>query len=84
MALGATAWRVVRQIVADSLRVVAAGAMIGWAFAFLIDLHLVRGPIALSVFIGVPALLLVVAAVACWLPARRAAGIDPVEAIRRE
>jgi hypothetical protein len=84
MALGATPERVVTQIVVDSLRIVSAGAMVGWMFAFVAKLHLVRGPVYLSVFAGVPALLLIVAAVACWLPARRAAAIDPMVALRHE
>ncbi|OLC79354.1 MAG: hypothetical protein AUH72_14550 [Acidobacteria bacterium 13_1_40CM_4_65_8] len=84
LALGATAQRVVSQIVGESLRVVSAGAMIGWAIAVMINLHLVRGPIYLSVFGGVPVLLLFVAALACWLPARRATGVDPIVALRQD
>lgn len=84
MALGATAPRVVSGIVAESLRVVVSGALAGWAVALLIDLHLAPGPIALSVFVGVPALLLLVATGACWLPAHRAAAIDPAAALRND
>jgi putative ABC transport system permease protein len=82
LALGATRRRVVRQIVAETLRVIAAGAVFGWIFTVLINLHLVRGPLYLSVFAGVPAILLLVAAAACWLPAWRASRLDPVEALR--
>jgi putative ABC transport system permease protein len=84
LALGATPRRVVRQIVGESLRVIGAGAMVGWAIALIVDLHLLRGVIYLSVFAGVPAVLLLVATVACWLPAKRATEIDPLVALRHD
>jgi predicted permease len=84
MALGAPAQRVVRQIVGESLRVIGVGVAVGWLLMFVVDLHLLRGVIYLPVFAGVPALLLFVAAVACWIPARRAAAIDPLVALRQE
>ena len=84
LALGATADGLVRRMLAETLRVVGAGAAVGWALALLINLHLVRGPLYLSVFVGVPALLMSVAAIACWVPARRAATVDPMVALRQE
>jgi predicted permease len=83
LALGATAQRVVSQVVRESLRVVGAGAMAGWLFMFLIATHLLRG-VYLPVFAGVPALLLLVAAFACWLPAYRATRVDPMISLRQE
>ncbi|MBI4475615.1 MAG: ABC transporter permease, partial [Acidobacteria bacterium] len=84
LALGATSQRVVTQMIGESLRVIGAGAMVGWALAFVINLHLVRAGLHLSVFLGVPVLLLAVATAACWLPARRAATADPTVALRQE
>ena len=51
--------------------------MIGWLVAVVVDIHLGHGMLYLPVFIGVPAILLLVAAVACWLPA------SPNESIHR-
>jgi len=85
LALGATARTVVRQIVQESLKTIAVGAVIGWLAVYGVYIHLVRGvPISWSVFAGIPAALLVVAAVSCWLPARRASRVDPVVALRSE
>jgi putative ABC transport system permease protein len=83
IALGATSGRVVRQILRETLRVVGIGAMIGLLMAFLVAIHAMRGaPINLVIFLGVPAVLMLVAAGATWVPARRASGVDPVVALR--
>ena len=84
LALGATARRVVRQIVSESLRVIAVSVASGWLIVLVLDLHLLRGVIDVPVFAGVPVLLLAVAAFAAWLPARRVAAIDPIVALRQE
>ena len=84
LALGATPRRVLAEVLVDSMRVATTGAAIGWSLAVIIGLHLVRGPMYVSVLVGVPALLLSVAAAASWLPARRASRVDPLIALRSE
>ena len=84
LALGATARRVVSQIVSETLRVVGLGALAGWTVMLMVALHLLGGVISLPVFVGVPAILLSVAAFASWLPARRATSIDVMVALRRD
>jgi len=84
LALGATAQRVVSQIVRETLRVVGAGALVGWLVVFMVALHLLGGVISLPVFAGVPAILLLVAAFASWLPARRATSVDVMVALRQD
>jgi ABC-type lipoprotein release transport system permease subunit len=51
----------------------------------VISVHAItKGVVNLPVFLGVPAILLSVAALACWIPARRASLIDPVAALRHD
>jgi predicted permease len=85
LALGATARRVVIQIVGESFRAIGLGAFCGLVLACVITFDLLDGgPGELPILIGIPALLLLVAACACWLPARRAAAIDPMVALRQD
>ncbi|MFI5177133.1 MAG: ADOP family duplicated permease [Vicinamibacterales bacterium] len=85
LSLGATARRVVAQIVGESLRVVVVGTLAGWLIAFALGLNLGGdGAIDWAVFAGVPIVLVAIATAACWLPAARAASVSPMLALRRE
>jgi putative ABC transport system permease protein len=85
LALGATSRGVVRQVVVENLMVIGLGALAGWLAVFLPYGHLGAGmPVSATVFGGVPLALLLVAAVASWLPARRLASVDPVVALRTD
>ncbi|MGH9329567.1 MAG: ABC transporter permease, partial [Vicinamibacterales bacterium] len=85
LALGASGRRVVSGIVRDTLRIVAAGAVPGWLIMYLVQIHIAPGrPLDRLAFMGVPAVLFLVAAIASWLPAQRATAIDPVVALRHE
>ncbi len=89
MALGASRHAVVRMVLRGSMKVVAIGLAIGLALAlaagraiesFLGDVS-PADPIAL---VAGPLVLIACALVASWLPARRAARIDPMKALREE
>ena len=84
LALGATAGGVVALVVRQSLAVIAIGAALGWVAVFAAYTRLLRGSLDVVAFVAVPAVLLLVAAVSCWLPARRAARLDPTVALRSE
>jgi len=88
LTLGATRRRVLTMILGDGLRMSAAGVVIGLAAAFgltriMRQLLFDVAPTDVVTFAAAPLVLLVAAFVACVLPARRAATLDPVEAIRR-
>lgn len=77
--------QIVAQIVGETLRVIAFGAAAGLFVTFMVYIHAVPGgSLDLRVFGGIPLILLFVSAAACWLPARRAAGMDPMNALRRQ
>ena len=89
MALGATRLDVTRMVLGDALRMVAAGLVLGVPAAFWgrrLAASLVEGltaGIAAPVAIGAAALL-AVALIAAFVPARRAARVEPMEALRQD
>jgi predicted permease len=87
MAVGAERRQVLAMVMAEGGRLVAAGIMLGLLAAFgltrFIKSQLFEvSPTEPRVFITVVLLLSVVALLACFLPARRATRIDPMEALR--
>jgi predicted permease len=87
MALGAHARDVLRLMLRDGLRLTALGVAVGLPLAYLVSrairsLLFGTGPADPLTFGGVAVLLLAVAAVASYLPARRATRVDPLVALR--
>ena len=91
MALGATAGRIARLVLSRGLRQLALGLGIGLGGAFGAT-HLMKktglvlqvSPYDPVVFGATIAVLLGIGLFACWLPARRAAALHPVTALRHE
>jgi macrolide transport system ATP-binding/permease protein len=82
LALGATPARVIVEFMSESLGIILLGVLAGWLIAFVFAPQIVGPAIDLSIFLGVPILLMLVSAGACWIPARRAAGLEPTVALR--
>jgi putative ABC transport system permease protein len=82
MALGARGATVLRQVFSEHMRVVLVGVAAGWAPVAYLYTRFLRGEIDPLAFVAAPSLLLLVAAIACWVPARRASRIDPLTALR--
>ena len=89
LSLGADRGMVVRLLLWSGFRLVLAGAVVGVLVTFALS-RLLEGllfgvgaadPLT---FLAVPAILMAVALVATWLPARRAGQVDPVRALRAD
>jgi predicted permease len=89
LALGATPAAVLRMVIGQGLGLAAAGIGLGIAGSLLLG-RVLEGllygvaPRDPSTLIAASAVLVAVAAVACWLPARRAAAIEPARTLMNE
>jgi predicted permease len=89
MALGAQALQVLGMILRQGVVIVAAGVVAGIAaaagMARLVGNFLIGVPPLDSVtYVGASVLLAAVALIACYIPARRAMRVDPMQALRHE
>ena len=89
MALGSSRWRIVGPILQDALLMVVAGLVVALPAAFAVS-RLLRDylfgiePTDPMTTVAATLLLLVAALSGALVPARRAAGVDPVVALRCE
>ena len=89
MSLGATARDVVAMAVGGGMRLVLIGGLVGIVLAATVT-WLISGFLFgisatdLATFVAIPMLLSLVALIAAWVPANRAAAVDPVRALRSE
>jgi predicted permease len=89
MAIGATPGDILKMVLRQGIGVVGIGLLVGLGAAFagtrlLADLFYGVTPSDPITFAAVAALLLAVALLACWIPARRATRVSPTVALRFE
>ena len=88
-ALGADGGTILRLVLGQGLRTIGIGAVLGIAGALALSRYLeslLYGVTArdVGVLAGVTVVLLIVAAAACYIPARRATRVDPLVALRAD
>jgi ABC-type antimicrobial peptide transport system permease subunit len=87
MALGAGRWQVIRSISTRAIGITIAGCVVGAALAFGVGRVLqsvLFGLVTTNelLLVGIAVALAAAALLAAYLPARRAAGVDPMTALR--
>ena len=89
LALGAQRKNILSMVLRQGLALAVVGAAVGFVVALIVS-HLMAGllygvrPTDPLTFAGVAVLLIVVALLACYIPARRAVRVDPMIALRYE
>ncbi|HEY2905649.1 MAG TPA: ABC transporter permease [Vicinamibacterales bacterium] len=89
MILGAPSARIFSLVVGEGLRLSAVGVAVGLVVAFGVTRLMTRllvgvTPSDPATFAAITVLFFAIATLASWLPARRAAGLTPSDAIREE
>jgi putative ABC transport system permease protein len=89
MALGAQAGRVLRMVVSQSARITLAGVVVGLVAAFFLtrllgSLVFGLGTVDVPTFAAMSAVMVAVALLASYVPARRASSVDPMQSLRTE
>src|SRR5262249_22134114 len=89
MAMGAQKVDVLRLVIGEGMKLALVGALLGLGGALALTRLLKTLLFSVSAtdpltFIVIAAVLMIVALLACWLPARRATKVDPLIAIRCE
>jgi putative ABC transport system permease protein len=89
LSLGAQKHQILGLVLRQGLGLVLVGIVLGLGGAFALT-RLLRtllfevSPIDLLSFTLLPAVLVIIGSLACWLPARRATRVDPIQALRYE
>ena len=89
MSMGAQQAQVLRLVIGQGMRLALAGLGLGLILAFALARLLSSLLFGVSAydpltFVAVSFVLLLVAILACYIPARRAVGVDPIIALRYE
>jgi putative ABC transport system permease protein len=89
LALGATPGEILRLVIGQGMKPVVFGVLLGIVVAAALtrlmgSMLFGVSTADLATFCTVAPVLVVVALIACWLPARRAAQVNPIEALRSE
>jgi putative ABC transport system permease protein len=89
MAMGAQLGDVSRLVIGEGMNLALIGALLGFGGALALTRLLKTLLFGVSAtdpltFIAIAALLIIVALLACWIPARRATKVNPIIALRHE
>jgi ABC-type antimicrobial peptide transport system permease subunit len=91
MAFGATSETIFRLIVGQGLLLSGVGIAVGLVAALMLTGVMQKASMLIGIkptdpltYASIAGLFIAIAAVACWVPARRAAGLEPNVALREE